>query len=66
MEDVLQRLEQLDQERKADRQQNNKDVRFGVFVSDMLAKIDPQHKPEVHFKIHQVLFEAQTKDAKAP
>lgn len=54
-------LEQLDKEQEATRRQNNEDVHFGVFVSDMFAKIDSQHKPEVQFKIHKILFEAQTK-----
>ncbi|XP_077095722.1 uncharacterized protein LOC143747112 [Siphateles boraxobius] len=60
-EALLKILEQLDWERERAMQQDTEDFRFAAVVADMLAKIDPQRKPEVKFKIHQVLYEAVQK-----
>lgn len=57
-EALLKILEQLDWERERAMQQDTEDFRFAAVIADMLAKIDPQRKPEVKFKIHQVLYEA--------
>lgn len=60
-EALLKILEQLDWERERAMQQDTEDFRFAAVVADMLSKIDPQQKPEVKFKIHQVLYEAVKK-----
>ncbi|XP_067223548.1 uncharacterized protein [Chanodichthys erythropterus] len=60
-EALLKILEQLDWERERAMQQDTEDFRFAAVIADMLSKIDPQHKPEVKFKIHQVLYEAVQK-----
>lgn len=60
-EALLKILEQLDWERERAMQQDTEDFRFAAVVADMLSKIDPQHKAEVKFKIHQVLYEAVKK-----
>ncbi|XP_070759513.1 uncharacterized protein [Enoplosus armatus] len=55
---ILTRLAHLDQERQTFRQQDNEDFRFAAVIVDMLAGVNPEHKPEVKFKIYQMLFEA--------
>jgi len=60
-EALLKILEQLDWERERTMMQDTEDFRFAAVIADMLAKIDPQRKPEVKFKIHQVLYEAVQK-----
>ncbi|XP_067311610.1 uncharacterized protein [Pseudorasbora parva] len=60
-EALLRILEQLDWEREKAMQQDTEDFRFAAVIADMLGKIDPKQKPEVKFKIHQVLYEAVQK-----
>ncbi|XP_051263888.1 uncharacterized protein LOC127367807 [Dicentrarchus labrax] len=48
-----------DQERQKLMQQDNADSRFVHVIKDMLANINPVHKPDVKFKIYQLLFEAE-------
>ncbi len=58
---LLKILEQLDWERERAMQQDSEDFRFAAVIADMLAKIDPQVKSEVKFKIYQILYEAGQK-----
>uniref|UniRef100_A0A671MMU1 Uncharacterized protein n=1 Tax=Sinocyclocheilus anshuiensis TaxID=1608454 RepID=A0A671MMU1_9TELE len=58
---LLKILEQLDWERERAMQQDSEDFRFAAVIADMLAKIDPQLKSEVKFKIYQILYEAGQK-----
>lgn len=58
---LLKILEQLDWERERAMQQDSEDSRFAAVIADMLAKIDPQVKSEVKFKIYQILYEAGQK-----
>ncbi|XP_026116895.1 uncharacterized protein LOC113095750 [Carassius auratus] len=57
----LRRLEQLDWEKERAMQQDSEDLRFAAVIADMLAKINPQLKSEVKFKIYQILYEAGQK-----
>ncbi|TMS12283.1 uncharacterized protein LOC109141174 [Larimichthys crocea] len=51
--------EHQDQERQKITQQDNADSRFVEVIKDMLANVNPVHKPDVKFKIYQLLFEAE-------
>ncbi|XP_042344111.1 transcription factor Adf-1-like [Plectropomus leopardus] len=53
------KLELLEQERHKMMQQDNADSRFAEVIKDMLANIHPKHKPDVKFKVYQLLFEAE-------
>lgn len=55
---ILSRLAHLDEERWTFRQQDSEDFRFAAVIVDMLANVNPKHKPEVTLKIYQLLFEA--------
>lgn len=57
-------LEQLDWTREKNAHQDSEDFRFASVVVDMLAKIDPQLKSEVKFKIYQILYEAEQRTNK--
>ncbi|XP_044075618.1 uncharacterized protein LOC122886935 [Siniperca chuatsi] len=56
---ILTRLAHLDPERHKFMQRDNEDFRFAAIIPDMLAKVNPEHKSEVKFKIYQMLFKAQ-------
>ncbi|KAM9361766.1 uncharacterized protein ABDE67_022821 [Symphorus nematophorus] len=56
---ILERLVRMEEEeRQKLRQRDNADSRFAAVIVDMLAKVNPQRKEDVKFKIYQMLFEA--------
>ncbi|XP_034017998.1 transcription factor Adf-1-like [Thalassophryne amazonica] len=63
-EDLLHRLEELNEEHRRAVQHSSEDFHFAVVISDMLSKIDPEHKSEIKFKVYKLLFEAEMRYGK--